>query len=321
MTDGDVTPATPAVPPAAPPLPTAGFWRRVAAALVDALLLALLGFLVGMAIGDLLAQMGGYARVVGFAIAMAYGLMNSRLTGGRTPGKRLLGLRVGDLMGRPASIARTLGRQTVYCVPVFLNGAPIDMAVLDSPLGALLSLIIFGGILGIVYLFVFNRKTRRSLHDLVSGTCVYRDVPNAAAPVVPPVWRGHLVVVGLFCLLGASAPYIGKRLAQTATFAGLIPVYQALERQPGVLTANFNVSVQLGEGPEQGGYASATLVLDNPKVNDEERARETARLVLDLYPEARKKQVIVVQFIYGYDMVIASSHRSQVYRFAPDSLE
>ena len=49
--------------------PFAGFWRRVAAFAVDALLLGCVGLLLGWLAFDALAALGGWGRLVGFALA------------------------------------------------------------------------------------------------------------------------------------------------------------------------------------------------------------------------------------------------------------
>ncbi|GGA83493.1 hypothetical protein GCM10011521_22340 [Arenimonas soli] len=320
MTDSDHPYPDSAVPAlnAAPAF--AGFWRRLGAFFIDGLVLGLFGLLVGLAIGDVLAGMGGYERFVGFAIALAFGLLNSRLTGGRTPGKYLLGIRVADLSGAPISIPRALLRQAVLSLPFFLNGAPFDEQTLFSFFGVVLSVLLFGGMFAIVYLFVFNRKSRRSLHDLVAGTCVVRSVPPGGVPPVAPIWRGHLVVVGLVALFSAAAPFLGQKLAGTPTFEALLEANEALGAQPDVVRSFISTNINLDGAPVFGGYVSVTLVIDNKRVANEKRALEIGRLVLEEYPPAREKQVILITFVHGYDMVIASSHRSQTYRFKPEEL-
>ena len=298
----------------------AGFWRRLGAFFIDTLALGLFGLLLGLAIRDVLVGMGGYERFIGFAIVLAYGLLNSRLTGGRTLGKYLLGIRVADLSGDPISIPRALLRQTVFSVPFFLNGAPFDEQTLFSFFGMVISVLLFGGMFAIIYLFVFNRKSRRSLHDLVAGTCVVRSVPAGGVPPVAPIWRGHLIVVGIVALLSAAAPFLGQKLAGTPTFEALLEANEALSAQPDVVRSFINTNINLDGAPVFGGYVRVTLVIDNPDVANEERALEIGRLVLEEYPPARKKQVILVTFVYGYNMVIASSSRSQTYRFKPEEL-
>jgi len=308
-------------PPPGPPA-IAGFWRRLAAFIVDGLLIGLLGAGLGLLIGDMLAAMDGYARFVGFAMALAYGgLLNSRLTGGRTPGKYLLGIRVAGLDGGALSVPRTLARQVVFSVPFFLNGAPFSPDFLLSLGGALLSVVLFGGLFAIIYLFVFNRKSRQSLHDLAVGSCVLRSGPSSGPPAVPVVWRGHLVVVAIVCVLAGLLPLLANRLAKTEVFAELIAVQQALEERPGVLRATAMRGVRFKPGADNQTYVSVTLVLDNPGVTSQSSATDAARLVLATYPEAAQLDAINVTFVYGYDMVIASKWRTHGYAFRPGDLD
>src|SRR5690348_14117245 len=75
--------------------PIAGFWRRLAAFVVDALILGVPAMLLGFAMFDWAASLGQAGRLIGFVVALLYfGLLNSRLGGGQTLGKRLLGIRV-----------------------------------------------------------------------------------------------------------------------------------------------------------------------------------------------------------------------------------
>ncbi|MDL2425325.1 hypothetical protein M2C68_22520, partial [Pseudomonas sp. BAgro211] len=74
--------------------------------------------------------------------------------------------------GSLLSLPQSLLRYSVLGIPFFLNGAPFDETVLLSPMRYGLSLLIFGGMFSILYLYVFNRHGRRSLHDLAVGSSV-----------------------------------------------------------------------------------------------------------------------------------------------------
>ncbi|MFC5580503.1 RDD family protein [Rhodanobacter terrae] len=201
----------------------AGFWRRLGALAIDLILLGIAGLILGALFFDPLARMGAYARLIGFAIALAYfGLCNSRIGGGQTLGKRWLGVRVVDAHDQLLSLPRSLLRYAVLGIPFFANGLPLDPTLaMSTPLGYLLALVVFGGMFAIVYLYIFNRRTRQSLHDLVVGSYVER-FDGAARPVPFPVmWRGHLAVAALLAALALSAPVIASRFAQTQTFAGI----------------------------------------------------------------------------------------------------
>jgi len=64
-------------------------------------------------------------------------------------------------------------RYSVVAVPFFLNGAIIDFDLLKATwFEILLSVLVMGVSLLILYLFAFNRKTKQSLHDLIAGSYV-----------------------------------------------------------------------------------------------------------------------------------------------------
>ncbi len=78
-----------------------GFWRRVAALMIDSLPLGVVGLVMGWFFFDALAQLGSGGRLLGFAIALLYfGILNSSVGRGQTLGKRAMGIEVVDGAGR-----------------------------------------------------------------------------------------------------------------------------------------------------------------------------------------------------------------------------
>lgn len=128
----------------------AGFWRRIAAFLLDALILFLIGKVIGVLFYSVLVHIDGPARLIGFAVALAYfGIFNSHIGEGQTPGNRLLGICVVDAQGEPLSLPRALARCAVLGAPFFLNRLPL--ADLPSPMVSVLqALVVFGGGFAIV---------------------------------------------------------------------------------------------------------------------------------------------------------------------------
>ncbi|HEV2679923.1 MAG TPA: RDD family protein [Rhodanobacter sp.] len=301
----------------------AGFWRRLGAFAIDVILLGIAGMILGAMFFDPFARMGAYARLIGFAVALAYfGLCNSRIGGGQTPGKRWLGVRVVDAHDQLLSLPRSLLRYAVLGIPFFVNGLPVDPTLaMSTPLGYLLALVVFGGIFAIVYLYIFNRRTRQSLHDLVVGSYVER-FDGAARPVSFPVmWRGHIAVAALLAAIALSAPVIASRFAQTQTFAGILPLYQTLSTQPHVMTAQ----VVRGWSSFNGGKAThslqSSLRLDAPMTEDGDMAKRIAQLMAKADPNIADEDVVVVTLVYGYDMGIASGWRKHGYSFRPGELQ
>jgi uncharacterized RDD family membrane protein YckC len=143
-------------------LAPAGFWRRFAAFLVDGLLLALVGNALGFALFDAMVWLGAWGRVLGFVIALAYFVpLESRFGGGRSLGKHWLGIRVVDAAGRALAPARAAARFAIFGVPYFLSGAALPVRAITFARGVPLALLSFGAFTALVYLLVFNRRTRR----------------------------------------------------------------------------------------------------------------------------------------------------------------
>lgn len=301
-------------------LEIAGFWPRVGALTIDGLVLGIGGVLAGTLFFDQFARLGFYGRLLGFAIALAYfGICNSRLAGGQTPGKMVLGLRVVNAQGDLLSLPRSLVRYLVLGIPFFANGLPLSPAKMMSPLAYLLVFLVFGGLLSIAYLYIFNRRTRQSLHDLLVGSYVVRAEPTEPKPLLV-IWRGHLVVVGMVAVLCLAAPTVASRLSQSATFAGLMPAYEQLLAQPHV----SNATVVRGKSWVNGNtthYTASQLWLDASMIDDATLAANAAHVLASHDPDFATEDTVVVQLTYGYDIGIARGWRTHSYSFKPAELQ
>lgn len=138
----------------APKVLRAGFWRRVAAYLIDSLLLyfgLFVAFVLLAAFG--LAMEEGAAERFGSLVGMAtfWAYFATLESGSRqaTVGKRVLGIKVVDLGGRPISFGRASGRH----------------------FGKLLSALI----LGIGFLMCIFTVRKQCLHDMMASCLVVRD--------------------------------------------------------------------------------------------------------------------------------------------------
>lgn len=301
---------------------TAGFWRRSAAFIVDVLLLGIVGVLVGWALFDVFARMGGYGRLLGFAVALSYfGVMNSALCGGQTLGKRLLGVRVVGKDGALLTLPQSLLRYSVLGIPFFLNGAPFNSEVMLSPLSYVLSLLVMGGIVSIFYLYLFNRKGRRSLHDLAVGSTVVAVSAPLGVVRPAPVWRVHLAVVGVLLLAAAIMPVFTSRWVQSDTFKDILAAYAAVVAEPGVQNAQLTRNTIFRSGGPNDEVVVASVQLSEARTDDAAFAEHIAKLIVRNDPKAREVSVIHVQLVYGYDLGFAHGTRSHNYRFAPETLD
>ncbi|WP_233841544.1 RDD family protein [Dyella sp. 2HG41-7] len=307
-----------------PQLTFARFWPRLGAIFVDLLIVGAIGYVLGLFLFDALARLGAYARIIGFIIAISYfGILNSRIGNGQTLAKRWFGLRVVDGRGVCISLPRSLLRYTLLGLPFFLNFLPIDFETAPTFVATLISIILFGGVAGNIYLFLFNRRTRQCLHDLLLGTYVVNVKP--AGLCLPPVttWRGHIAVVWLIALFALVSPALAALIAGHTTFQSIVDVEHTLLQQPHVQYAGFVDGKSFfysSHGSETHSFLQAELTLDAPMTSDSDVAQAAARVIQTAYPEKSKHSTIVVRLVYGYNMIIASRWNSQTYKYEPGEL-
>jgi uncharacterized RDD family membrane protein YckC len=138
----------------------AGFWRRVAAALIDGIVVGVVSFVVGLAWGLALGDSDASILVVQLLILVGYyvyfAAMESSSYQG-TVGKIAIGIQVTDLNGNRVSFRRALGRNLLKILSTL--------------------------ILLIGYLLAAFTERKQALHDMIAGTLV---VKREAQPVTQP---------------------------------------------------------------------------------------------------------------------------------------
>jgi tetratricopeptide (TPR) repeat protein/uncharacterized RDD family membrane protein YckC len=298
--------------------PIAGFWRRLTAFVIDCLILSVPTLLLGLALFRWVAGLGPAGRLIGFVVALLYfGVLNSHFGGGQTLGKRLLGVRVIDRSGKLLSPIRSVLRFIVIAIPYFLNGLWFDVnAASAGPveylLGVLVVFVVFGGLGAIAYLFVFNRRTHQSLHDLAVGSFVVRG-PAAAVPVDLSTPRLHLIVIGCWLGIALIVPGVGIwAVHEYGLRQSLEPVGQlqaAIRTRLGIRQVEVTIgrtNKAAGRGGTWTSYLEVDAQPDGQQQDLDTLLRSIARTVLDLRPELLGNQVLIVQVQRRLDLGIAS---------------
>jgi len=307
--------------PAPTPPVMAGFWRRLGAFMLDGLVLGAIGWVAGLFLSDQFIQMGPWARLLGFCVALPYfGLMNSRVGGGQTLGKRALGIKVVSRDAALLSIPRAFVRFLPLGAVWFLNNAQLPQSVQQSFWSYGPSVVVFGVGLSILYLFLFNRATRQSLHDLLVGSYVVRASVNEPIKA-SPTWPVHLAVCGVFIVGVSLLPLFTQNLITGPTFSPLFHAYEAVSKPAWVdhvqVTEGQTVMATVSKGQTKTRYLNIVAYTKDADIGNTERARQLARLALAADPEALKLDAVRVSFVYGYDIGIASSWRSYTHVHAP----
>ncbi|NKI70880.1 hypothetical protein GN109_15760 [Collimonas pratensis] len=300
----------------------AGFWRRLAAFVIDILLLGVVGYCLGLFFSDFFIDIGAWGRGIGFVIALYYfGVMDSAIFGGRTIGKRLMHLRVVTSGGGLLGFGKSLLRAAIVCIPYFLNGLPFSTEILQPGLILALSVVMFGLGLTLIYFFIFNRKTRQSLPDLLVGSIVVK--ADALHPISfsGKPWRGHYAVAGLIAAAACVTPFFTGSLAQTEPFSSLIPLQKALANQPGVASASVNSGQQWHASLKDKGrtqkYLQARITTKNQDSDFEAMAMRLAGIILADYPAISDEDVVSVSISRGYDIGISSMWRTRYFALSP----
>lgn len=300
-----------------------GFWRRIGALFIDTLVLGVFGYVVGLFLEDAFVQLGGWGRLIGFVVSITYfGIMNSSLSNGQTIGKKILNIRVVDSSNSTISLPKSFLRYSFLAVPFSLNGAQITNEALLSYLMYPLSLIIFGGLFSISYLYVFNRVTRQSLHDLVVGTYVVNAEVNSEE--LPSVWKPHLGVVAALFIAATLVPAFTSDLAKSEPFKGLLATQEAINNNELVkysgVTEGSTTFASTDSGSNTTTYVNTKAFLYKNNVDDSDTAKQLAQTIIKTYPESLNKNLIQVTLTYGYDIGIASKWNSYNHQFNPQEL-
>jgi len=297
-----------------------GFWRRLLAFFLDGIFIGVLGFILGMFFFDFFAQIGAYGRIVGFCIALAYfGLLNSSIGKGQTIGKRIMKIECVNRNGEHISLVRSLIRYTILSVPFFLNGLLIPPSVVQSPIGYIIGFVIFGFGGAVIYLYIFNRRTRQSLHDLAVRTFVVK--ANIKGEVIAsPVWKLHLIIVGIWFFVTISFCAVAPMITKKGVFPELLAVQKSIQSTGKVHAATAFVGKSWGS---MGGkrwestYFHSNAIWKTRPEDYQAAASEVASLVLSGYSKIMDKDVLAVTVMYGFDIGIARAWIKQNFHYSP----
>jgi uncharacterized RDD family membrane protein YckC len=152
------------------------------------------------------------------AVSAVYFILAYAATGnGYSVGKRALSIRVVDRHGNPLSLAASAVRWLVLVGIALPLGALIVNFERAEPMGAARAMTIAVPVLSVMlvdsYLFLFNRRTRQSLHDLAAGSFVVPRSHRGAVPVAP-LWRGHAGWIVACCVAVTAGFPVAYRRAR-----------------------------------------------------------------------------------------------------------
>ena len=285
--------------------PISGFWTRILAFAVDAIILIIAVMAYSLPFGNWLVSIGLWGHLIDLSIAFLYfGLLNSRLSSGQTAGKALCRIQVVGAGGAPVTVARSFVRAIPLSIFVWgyssltinrmTGSSPIELTWLTgSPyIVAFAGFVAFSLSLGVVWFYLFNTPTRQGLHDLLAGTYVVRwDTPGRAS--IAPVSRILVGLYLLFLLLGVVSMKLSWTSLRQAVASYSI-IQSALKRVDGfVHLSRF----------ERRGETLEVAALWIPNRISETTHADVVREVLLAYPEMQDIKQINVRIRTGFGNV------------------
>ncbi|MFA6451632.1 MAG: RDD family protein [bacterium] len=203
----------------------AGFWRRVAALIIDVIVLALFGALLLYLYFEIIAKMGYWGFVIGAVISGTYyTLCWGELGKGRTVGKLALNIRVVTKDGGILKYNHALLRFLIFNAFFLVQALNIIISISGNQYVVGISLFLFL-IPILIYILAYGlvvfHPQKRGLHDILAGTYVVRskfgneairesidkaialDVDNnkTKKAIVKTLLTAFVVIGGLFCLV------------------------------------------------------------------------------------------------------------------------
>jgi uncharacterized RDD family membrane protein YckC len=309
--------------------PISGFWRRFLAWLLDTIIVGIAGKITGIAFSSFLFSIGPYGRPIGLLFILPYfGIMNSKIGGGQTLGKRLMKIAVRNKNNEPIELWRSVVRSLLLASPGLFNNWTISILILALPTPLykgwavpifqnyfttwLMLLLVFGLGGAILYTIIFNIKPRQGIHDLLMGTYVIHlsGKPIESFPktsrihwIVTSVWIGIIAIGSLYII---APPTISKTLLASAKS----PI-NYLQKDPRFFTVSVNYNYDTCCGITRSSLN--ITVWYKGKIGEGERqevANSIVKTVLDNEKDLSNYDEITVKVLSKYEIGIATGRNS-----------
>jgi uncharacterized RDD family membrane protein YckC len=315
-----------------------GFWRRVAALLVDLIVLFLLLAFPAHRWFDYFSSHPTTALTLGFVVTFPYFIiLNSRIGHGQTLGKKLAKIRVADVHGDSISLQRSTLRCCALVTPFFVENVQFTCTGGFCVATTVLAWLIGAWEFAIAYLFIFNSKTRQSLHDLVAQTYVIdadlwplqhaKPTVTIADPLVgwfgsqivtrEQIWTTHFIIVGATLLIfGLGGVFAARKLEQRAPFSDLLALQSAIIQSGKVRTAGVSIKNDWTKGRTSNSIV-VTATPSNTKVDDKTQAEEIAAIALNTSPKTSEMDSLDIVIIHAVNFGLLHYSYNRPFRHSP----
>jgi uncharacterized RDD family membrane protein YckC len=273
-----------------------GAFDRLFALVIDFIIVVVPVALVAELLFDQLASLGEYGPIVGASVvALYFGYFDSRLGGGRSPGKRCLGLMVVNTHGALISPAPAAARALV--LELCLSATAVAPTTIPSTLTA-------GLMIAFYYLAIFNRPSGRSIHDLATGTMVVFRCDPIATPL--PVWKFHWAILAVLLIAILADPMWFLRASDASKDEIEM---NTIRLHVATLPELRSVRIRLQEPTQSKKKDKRVIIaarLRHDAMNKKEIADAIASSIYRGSENLLADTLVTVELVWGYDLGIAS---------------
>jgi uncharacterized RDD family membrane protein YckC len=296
----------------------AGFWRRLFAFVVDVIITIVPCMILGFTFYGLFSASPVYAHLTGLSLTILYfGILSSEAAGGQTVGQRLVKIQVVDRAGQLISVERSLLRSFILLAPIIVTGQLLP-SFTAYPLERAVDFIISGAEIAIYYLYVFNTRTRQSLHDVAMGTYVV-DAESNGSVQGQHLWGGHWVMLaGIAVAVALLIVGLGN-VIQGTSFSELNQIQQGVLASGKVQSVAASVKKDWKLGGETQTYLVVTAVLRDKSSSPKKDAAEIADSVLRSDAGAANRDMITVILPEGFEIGFARFSRTHQFSHDPET--
>jgi uncharacterized RDD family membrane protein YckC len=293
------------------------FWSRIAALVIDILILSVIGLIVGLAMQNILMEMSTYGFLIGLLIAVLYfSIYNSKLLNGQTPGKKIVGIQVVDREGNPLSLHRSFLRALILCAPYFLIKIEVPGVQVGSDLFYLIIILLISLMLGVIVIYIFNKGNRQSLHDTIIGSYVVSAERTEDMTELPSATKSSFYIFGFSVLILTIFTIVGFTPINSE-FADLVSIQKNISAIDGVLHAGVSKNTSTVYGEPKSATQSLVIQLwvkelpvNINEIENIEETREVIKTILKIEPNINQYDMISITLIKGFNIGIASWEKS-----------
>ncbi len=296
--------------------------KRLFAFIIDLIILALFGYLSSLLLEKFYLSVGQLGKVIGFILSGLYFTILESRFNGQTIGKKIVNIKVIGINGNELTSFQYFLRYSIWGLCYFSNGLNFAGSRYETLLTSIGTIFLFGIGFVLLFLFVFNKKTKQSIHDIILGTyvinCKY-DNPiekQQINKVLLPVSIG-IPIVAFILLFFINTNSVNTEISKLENYRATIVEMPEINNA-GVSSGKTNFKSTNGNS-NTSYYLQISTVLEDDYKSKSDIAIKVADLIISEYPEELSKDYISISVTYGYDIGIWSTSNSFSMKMPPGS--